>query len=87
MNIFYHKTLYKDTPQISFYAKASIPGAMLTRPLVFVLYIGVLPDLEKDKIENFKMENQINNWYNDDEVVGDIRYDSTYIYIHTYTFI
>ena len=53
MNIFYEKTLYQDEPQVSVYSKADIPRAMLTETYVFVLYIGVLPDLEKDNYTNY----------------------------------
>ena len=53
MNIFYERTLYQDQPQVAVYSKADIPRAMLTEPYVFVLYIGVLPDLVQDNFENY----------------------------------
>ena len=74
MNNFYAKTLNQDTPQITVYSKASIPSAMLSRRFVFVLSIAVLPDLVKDNFVNFEVANQEKNWYNQDEVVGMIRF-------------
>ena len=74
INKFYERTLYQDTPQIGVYAKADIPRAMLTRPLVFVLSIAVLPDLEKDDFDNYEMNEESDTyWYNKEDVVGEIR--------------
>merc|ERR1719308_714512 len=78
MNVFYDHSLNKDEPQIREYAKASIPAAMLTKPFVFVLSIGILPDLIADNYESFNPEEQAsidrvdNYWYNREEVVGKI---------------
>ena len=58
MNIFYEKTLYQDEPQVAVYSEADIPRAMLTETYVFVLYIGVLPDLEKDNYTNYNISNR-----------------------------
>ena len=71
MNKFYERTLDQDTPQIGVYAMADIPRAMLTRQFVFVLSIAVLPDLETDDFDNFQQSS--NDWYNEDNVVGQIR--------------
>ena len=77
MNNFYVLTRNQETPQLGVYETANIPSAMLTRPLVFVLSIGVLPNLTLDDFDNF--ENNTSgrkneeNWYNKDLVVGEIR--------------
>merc|ERR550532_2725609 len=73
INKFYERTINQDTPQIGVYAKADIPRAMLTRQLVFVLSIAVLPDLEKDDFENYQMgEESDTHWYNNIDIVGEI---------------
>ena len=53
MNIFYENTLYQDEPQVAVYSEADIPRAMLTETYVFVLYIGVLPNLTTDNFINY----------------------------------
>ena len=58
MNIFYEKTLNQDEPQVSVYSEADIPRAMLTETYVFVLYIGVLPDLITDDYTNYNVSNR-----------------------------
>ena len=58
MNIFYEKTLNQDQPQVASYAEADIPRAMLTEPFVFVLFIGVLPDLKRDNYSNYHVDDQ-----------------------------
>ena len=58
MNVFYDHTLNKNVPQIGDYCKASIPAAMLTKPFVFVLSVGILPDLIKDNYENFNQRSK-----------------------------
>ena len=74
INKFYERTLDQDTPQIGVYAKADIPRAMLTRQFVFVLSIAVLPDLEMDDFDNFKLGKNIGtHWYNIEDTVGKIR--------------
>ena len=76
INKFYERTINQDTPQIGVYAKADIPRAMLTRQLVFVLSIAVLPDLEKDDFENYQMgEESDTHWYNNIDIVGEIRFE------------
>ena len=57
INIFYERTLDQDEPQVAVYKEANIPRAMLTQPFVFVLYIGILPDLQSDDFSNYD-ENQ-----------------------------
>ena len=76
INKFYERTINRDTPQIGVYAKADIPRAMLTRKLVFVLSVAVLPDLEKDDFYNYQMDEESEtHWYNDVDIVGEIRLD------------
>ena len=58
MNIFYEKTLYQDEPQVAVYSQADIPRAMLTETYVFVLYIGVLPNLTTDNYTNYSESNR-----------------------------
>ena len=43
------------------------------RQFVFVLSIAVLPDLERDTYKEFSVEESGQNWYNKDEMVGEIR--------------
>ena len=57
INIFYEKTLYQDQPQVAVYSEADIPRAMLTETYIFVLYIGVLPDLIRDNFDNYNNNN------------------------------
>ena len=73
INKFYEKTLNKETPQIGVYNKADIPRAILSRELVFVLDVGILPDLEEDDFLNFNMNERNHYWYNNRDVVGVIR--------------
>ena len=88
MNVFYDHTIHKNQPQIGEYAKASIPAAMLTSPFVFVLNIGILPDLIEDNYTNYKpdkpssLKRVENYWYNRDDTVGEIRYN--YFFFKTY---
>ena len=37
---------------------------MLKEEYIFILLIRVLPDLEEDNYDNYYVENQGNNWYN-----------------------
>ena len=71
MNIFYERTLYQDQPQVAVYSKADIPRAMLTEPYVFVLYIGVLPDLVQDNFENYD-ETKLGNDFNTNESFNEV---------------
>ena len=73
INKFFERTLDQDTPQIGVYTKADIPRAILSRELVFVLSVAVLPDLVEDDYLNFKMDQRKNYWYNNQDIVGEIR--------------
>ena len=73
INKFYEKTLNKDTPQIGVYTKADIPRAILSRELVFVLTVKVLPNLVEDDYLKFEMSKRKNYWYNNQDIVGKIR--------------
>ena len=73
INKFYERTLDQDTPQIGVYTKADIPRAILSRELVFVLTVKVLPNLEEDDYLKFDMSKRTNYWYNNQSVVGEIR--------------
>ena len=64
MNIFYEKTLYQDQPQVAVYSEADIPRAMLTETYIFVLYIGVLPDLIRDNFDNYNNNNNTGKAFN-----------------------
>ena len=73
INKFYEKTVGKETPQIGVYSEADIPRAMLSREFVFVLSVKVLPNLVEDEYEKFTIEKRTNYWYNNMNVVGEIR--------------
>ena len=76
INTFYKQTSRKKRFLLSKYSNADISKAMLSKRFVFVLFINILPDVDKDNFENFneKDYNYINQkWYNDIETVGKIR--------------
>merc|ERR1712183_463928 len=72
INKFYERTLDRETPQIGVYTKADIPRAILSRELVFVLSVAVLPNLEEDDYLKFDKSKTNNYWYNNQDIVGKI---------------
>ena len=54
---------------------------MLKEEFVFVLMIAVLPNETRDNFENYKInkkkennENKLIQWYNDNTILGELRY-------------
>ena len=70
--MFYQETLQRNGPQVGIYESGDIPNAILTEEYVFILTVGVLPDLEKDSYDNFDDQNY--QWYNDEYKVGIMRF-------------
>ena len=70
--MFYQETLQRNGPQVGIYESGDIPNAILTEKYVFILTVGVLPDLEKDSYEN--ADGETYKWYNDEYKVGNIRF-------------
>ena len=84
VNLFFEETLGKKAPQVGMYAFGDIPRAMLKEKYVFILHVSVLPDLEKDKFENFNISEVNENWYNKKNVIGEIRYKLYERYLKTF---
>ena len=72
INLFYQDTLQRYGPQVGIYESGDIPNAILTEKYVFILTVGVLPDLEKDSYDSFDGQNS--QWYNDENKVGNMRW-------------
>ena len=70
--MFYQETLQRNGPQVGIYESGDIPNAILTEKYVFILTVGVLPDLEKDSYDN--ADGETYKWYNDEYKVGNIRF-------------
>ena len=73
IEIFYDKTINIDVPQVAEYSKADIPRAILTQPFVFIYDIKILPNLPFDSFENYYLNIENPNWYNDITTTGLIR--------------
>ena len=73
INTFYLQTLNKNTPQLGRYITSDIPKAILTEQFVFVLFVKVLPDLELDNFDNYDDNRRDEQWYNNLDIVGEIR--------------
>ena len=73
INTFYLQTLNKNTPQLGRFITADIPKAILTEQFVFVLLVNILPDLELDNFDNYDANNSDQQWYNNLDIVGEIR--------------
>ena len=82
--MFYQETLKRNGPQVGIYESGDIPNAILTEKYVFILTVGVLPDLEKDSYHYADQETY--HWYNDEYKVGDMRFYSLYFFIIVYGF-
>lgn len=77
--MFYQETLKRNGPQVGIYESGDIPNAILTEKYVFILTVGVLPDLVKDSYDYADQETY--QWYNDEYKVGDMRFHSLYLFI------
>ena len=73
INTFYLQTLNKNTPQLGRFITADIPKAILTEQFVFVLLVNILPDLELDNFDNYDDNHSEKQWYNNLNIVGEIR--------------
>ena len=73
INTFFSETLDQDQPQVGVYSYADIPKAILIKKFVFVLYVRVLPNLVAESFDNYDPAASA-QWYNDENVVGEIRY-------------
>ena len=73
INTFYLQTLNKNTPQLGRFITADIPKAILTEQFVFVLLVNILPDLELDNFDNYDNNQSQKQWYNNLNIVGEIR--------------
>ena len=63
----------KNVPQIGIYSNGDIPIAILTKKIVFILTIPILPNLEKNSYHSF-LNSPYKQWYNDELNVGEIGY-------------
>ena len=81
INTFFSETLDQDQPQVGVYSNADIPGAILIKKFVFVLYVRVLPDLVAESFDNYDPSSSSAQWYNDENVVGEIRYIFAFIFL------
>merc|ERR1719244_245012 len=75
INIFYDETLYQNEPEIAVYRKADIPRAIITRLVLFLLTLNVLPNVDSEKFASYG--NNIGRlsrfmWYNNKTKVGEI---------------
>ena len=74
INTFFSETLEQHQPQVGVYSHADIPKAILIKKFVFVLYVRVLPDVERESFRNYDPSTSSDQWYNNEDVVGEIRY-------------
>merc|ERR1719244_2558569 len=75
INIFYDETLYQHEPQIADYSKADIPRAIITRPVLFLLTLYVLPNVDSEKFASYgNNSGDLSRcmWYNNKTKVGEI---------------
>ena len=81
INTFFSETLDQDQPQVGVYSHADIPKAILIKKFVFVLYVRVLPNLVAESFDNYDPSSNSAQWYNDENVVGEIRYIFAFIFL------
>ena len=85
INTFFSETLEQHQPQVGIYSHADIPKAILIKKFVFVLYVRVLPDVERESFTNYDPLTSSDQWYNNENVVGEIRYFDSFPKITHYT--
>ena len=79
INQYFIKSQGINGPKIGVFSNADISKAMLQNQYVFVLFIKVLPDTVADSYDNFDENNEEkirSSWYNDKNILGQIRYDT-----------
>ena len=78
--IIYFETVKKNEPQIAAYKDALIPFAIVTKRVVFVATLKVLPDFNREKYKQYLKEKKQGKyeekrklqWYNNNRLVGSI---------------
>ena len=76
INTFYERSLNVKYPMLTKNLQAELSKAMLSHRYIFVLYVRILPDPEKESYDSFHENEKImaDKWYNNFEEVGRIRY-------------
>ena len=69
INTFFSETFEQHQPQVGVYSHADIPKAILIKKFVFVLYVRVLPDVERESFTNYDPMTSSDQWYNNENVV------------------
>ena len=78
IRIIYYETVKKHEPQIAPYKDALIPFALITKRVVFVVTLKILPVFEEQKYRQYLKEkkkddydeNRNKRWYNNNIFVG-----------------